>query len=97
MMAILDCRKQKGLVLSSIFKALMIPLAFVGLIGSAFIIYEAKEFGNLSIIPDKKQNMNHISVNLKTDLSEIQSTAVFMSMKLCIMPKKQRSRKITTT
>lgn len=75
MMAILDCRKQKGLVLSSIFKALMIPLAFVGLIGSAFIIYEAKEFGNLSIIPDKKQNMDHISVNLETHLSENQSTA----------------------
>lgn len=67
---ILDCIENKKIILKSILKAIAIPMAICMIFLIVSTIYSAKELGNMPIKPAKKQNMNDITVNLETDLSE---------------------------
>ena len=67
---ILDCIENKKIILKSILKAIAIPIAICMIFLIVSTIYSAKELGNMPIKPAKKQNMNDITVNLETDLSE---------------------------
>ena len=43
--------------------------SFITLFGVANVVYNAQEFGNLPFIPAQKQNMEHIQMQLETELS----------------------------
>lgn len=61
--------EQRKLTFIPIVKAISIPLVFIALFGVANGVYNAQEFGNLPFKPAQKQNMEHIKMELETELS----------------------------
>jgi len=61
--------EQRKLTYIPIVKAISIPLVFITLFGVANVVYNAQEFGNLPFKPAQKQNMEHIQMQLETELS----------------------------
>lgn len=61
--------EQRKLTFIPIMKAISIPLVFIALFGVANGVYNAQEFGNLPFKPAQKQNMEHIKMELETELS----------------------------
>ncbi|NIK68347.1 glycopeptide antibiotics resistance protein [Paenibacillus sp. BK720] len=69
-MAILVCARQKRFAIQFVLRGVMIPALFGALIGSAMITYQAKEFGNMPILPAMKQDMDEVTVENKLLLHE---------------------------
>ncbi|CAM3581305.1 VanZ family protein [Paenibacillus lupini] len=74
-MAILVCIRQKRFAIQSVLRGIMIPALFGALIGSAMIMYQAKEFGNMPILPAMKQDMDAVTVENKLLLHRDTDTA----------------------
>lgn len=67
--------EQRKLTFIPIVKAISIPLVFIALFGVANVVYNAQEFGNLPFKPAQKQNMEHVQLQLETELSNQSSNA----------------------
>ncbi len=50
-------------------KMLVLPLIYIVGVGSAVIVYQNQEYGNMPIIPAEKQNMSIVSVKNEAELS----------------------------
>lgn len=52
-----------------LMKMLVLPLIYIIGVGSAVIVYQNQEYGNMPIIPAEKQNMSIVSVKNEAELS----------------------------
>lgn len=61
--------EQRKIKFLPVVNTISIPLVFIALFGAANVVYNAQEFGNLPFKPAQKQNMEHIQIQLETEVS----------------------------
>jgi glycopeptide antibiotics resistance protein len=66
--AVLSCAEKRGLCFRSAVRALAIPLVFTLLFTGAAIVYRAREFGNMPILPAAAQSMKGVVVDSAVEL-----------------------------
>ena len=74
-MAILGSLRQHKFEIASILRALIIPSFVSIVVGVTFLIYELQPYGNMSILPSERQNIEDIDIQTELDFSEESATA----------------------
>ena len=74
-MAILGSLRQRKFEMASILRALIIPSFVSIVVGVTFLIYELQPYGNMSILPSERQNIEDIDIQTELDFSEESATA----------------------
>ena len=67
---ILKISAEKKITFVPLVKVFILPVLFTMIFSVAFIVYDAKELGNLALTPFVSQNMDNVTVIFEMDLTE---------------------------
>lgn len=79
-LAILSVVRERKLRIAPVGKVLLIPCLICLILGTAFLIYDRKPYGNMSILPAVRQDLSHVQIVMEWEPSEeSRSAAVYKS------------------